>query len=97
MLPLVKTENSITLALVSPDSYKVQNEIARLLKNLTVIRRVISREDFHRTFDNIVQFQVNKSAKAEGAISDEDLQVKDDVFGEDIADTDQGDELMVGG
>jgi type IV pilus assembly protein PilB len=97
MLPLVKTENSITLALVSPDSYKVQNEIARLLKNLTVVRRVISHEDFHRIFDNIVQFQVNKSAKAEGAISDEDLQVKDDVFGEDIADTDQGDELMVGG
>lgn len=97
MLPLVKTENSITIALVSPDSYKVQNEIARLLKNLTVVRRVISREDFHRTFDNIVQFQVNKSAKADGAISDEDLQVKDDVFGEDIADTDQGDELMVGG
>lgn len=97
MLPLVKTENSITLALVSPDSYKVQNEIARLLKNITIVRRVISREDFHRTFDNIVQFQVNKSAKAEGAISDEDLQVKDDVFGEDITGADDGDELMVGG
>jgi type IV pilus assembly protein PilB len=97
MLPLVKTENSITLALVSPDSYKVQNEISRLLKNLTVVKRVIAREDFHRTFDNIVQFQVNKSAKSEGAISDEDLQVKDDVFGEDISGADDGDELMVGG
>ncbi|PZO42634.1 MAG: general secretion pathway protein GspE [Pseudanabaena frigida] len=97
MLPLVKTENSITLAVVSPDSYKVQNEIARLLKNITVVKRVIAREDFHRTFDNIVQFQINKSSKAEGAISDEDLQVKDDVFGEDMADADQGDELMVGG
>ncbi|WP_271255066.1 GspE/PulE family protein [Pseudanabaena sp. Chao 1811] len=97
ILPLIKTENSITIAVVSPDSYKVQNEIARLLKNITVIKRVIAREDFHRTFDNIVQFQINKSSKAEGAISDEDLQVKDDVFGEDIADTDQGDELMVGG
>jgi type IV pilus assembly protein PilB len=97
MLPLVKTENSITLALVSPDSYKVQNEIARLLKNLTIIKRVISREDFHRTFDNIVQFQVNKSAKGEGAISDEDLQIKDDVFNEDISGADDGDELMVGG
>jgi len=97
MLPLAKTENSITIAVVAPDSYKVQNEIARLLKNITIIRRVISREDFHRTFDNIVQFQVNKSSKGEGAISDEDLQVKDDVFGDDIAETDQGDELMVGG
>ncbi|MFN6068284.1 MAG: type II/IV secretion system protein, partial [Pseudanabaena sp.] len=97
MLPLVKTENSITLAVVAPDSYKVQNEIARLLKNITVVRRVIAREDFHRVFDNIVQFQVNKSAKAEGSISDEDLQVKDDVFGEDISQSDEGDELMVGG
>jgi type IV pilus assembly protein PilB len=97
MLPLVKTENSITLAVVSPDSYKVQNEIARLLKNITIVRRVISREDFHRTFDNIVQFQINKSSKSEGAISDEDLQVKDDVFADDMSDADQGDELMVGG
>ncbi len=97
MLPLAKSENSITIAVVSPDSYKVQNEIARLLKNITIIRRVIAREDFHRTFDNIVQFQINKSSKAEGAISDEDLQVKDDVFNEDITGADEGDELMVGG
>jgi type IV pilus assembly protein PilB len=97
MLPIAKTENSITLAVVSPDSYKVQNEIARLLKNITIIRRVIAREDFHHTFDSIVQFQVSKSSKGEGAISDEDLQVKDDVFAEDMSDADQGDELMVGG
>ena len=97
ILPLVKTDSSITLAVVSPDSYKVQNEIARLLKNTTIVRRVISREDFHRTFDNIVQFQINKSSKSEGAISDEDLQVKDDVFADDMSDADQGDELMVGG
>ncbi|MBD2178357.1 type II/IV secretion system protein [Pseudanabaena sp. FACHB-1998] len=97
ILPLVKTENSVTLAVVSPDSFKVQNEITRLLKNITISRRVIAREDFHRVFDSIVQFQVNKSAKAEGAISDEDLQIKDDVFNEDITDADQGDELMVGG
>ena len=97
MLALFKTDNSITIAVVTPDSYKVQNELARLLKNITVIRRVITREDFHRTFDNIVQFQINKSSKAEGAISDEDLQVKDDVFSEDMSDATQGDELMVGG
>ena len=97
MLPLVKTENSITIALVAPDSFKTKNEISRLLKNLTVIKRVIAREDFHRTFDSIVQFQINKSSKADGAISDEDLQVKDDVCGEDITDGNQGDELMVGG
>ena len=97
MLALLKTDNSITIAVVTPDSYKVQNELARLLKNITVIRRVITREDFHRTFDNIVQFQINKSSKAEGAISDEDLQVKDDVFSEDMSDATQGDELMVGG
>ncbi|PZU93775.1 MAG: general secretion pathway protein GspE [Pseudanabaena sp.] len=97
MLPLAKTENSITVAVVSPDSYKVQNELSRLIKNSTVIRRTIAREDFHRIFDGIVQFQINKSSKAEGAISDEDLQVKDDVFSEDITDADQGDELMVGG
>jgi type IV pilus assembly protein PilB len=97
MLAIAKTENSITLAVVSPDSYKVQNEIARLLKNITIIRRVIAREDFHSTFDNIVQFQISKSSKGEGAISDEDLQVKDDVFNEDITGADQGDELMVGG
>jgi len=97
ILPLLKTENSLTIAVVSPDSYKVQNELTRLLKNITVIRRVIAREDFHRTFDGIVQFQINKSSKAEGAISDEDLQVKDDVFGEDITGADEGDELMVGG
>jgi len=97
MLPLVKTENSITIAVVAPDSYKVQNEIARVLKNITVSRRVISREDFHRVFDDIINFQVNKNSKGEGAIADEDLQVKDDVFSEDMADSDQGDELMVGG
>lgn len=97
LLPLVKTDNSITIAVVAPDSYKIQNEITRVLKNITVIKRVIAREDFHRIFDDIVQFQVNKSSKAEGAITDEDLQVKDDVFGEDIAGTDEGDELMVGG
>ena len=97
MLALLKTDNSITIAVVTPDSYKVQNELARLLKNITVIRRVITREDFHRTFDNIVQFQISKSSKAEGAISDEDLQVKDDVFSEDMSDATQGDELMVGG
>jgi type IV pilus assembly protein PilB len=97
MLAIAKSENSITLAVVSPDSYKVQNEIARLLKNITIIRRVIAREDFHSTFDNIVQFQISKSSKGEGAISDEDLQVKDDVFNEDITGADQGDELMVGG
>ncbi|MBD2188874.1 GspE/PulE family protein [Pseudanabaena mucicola] len=97
VLPLFKTENSITVAIVSPDSYKVQDELARLLKNVTLVRRVIAREDFHRIFDSIIQFQIDKSSKAEGAISDEDLQVKDDVFGEDIADGDQGDELMVGG
>ena len=97
ILPLIKTENSITLAVVSPDSYRVQDEITRLFKNITIIRRVITREDFHRTFDSIVQFQINKSSKAEGAISDEDLQVKDDVFADDMSDADQGDELMVGG
>ena len=97
ILPLAKTDTSVTLALVAPDSYKVQNEIARVLKNITIIRRVISREDFHRTFDSIVQFQVTKSSKAEGAISDEDLQVKDDVFSEDMSAADEGDELMVGG
>jgi len=97
MLPLVKTENSITIAVVAPDSYKVQNEITRVLKNITVSRRVISREDFHRVFDDIINFQVNKNSKGEGAIADEDLQVKDDVFSEDMADSDQGDELMVGG
>ncbi|MCY7332047.1 MAG: GspE/PulE family protein [Pseudanabaena sp. CAN_BIN31] len=97
MLAIAKSENSITLAVVSPDSYKVQNEIARLLKNITIIRRVIAREDFHSTFDHIVQFQISKSSKGEGAISDEDLQVKDDVFNEDITGADQGDELMVGG
>ena len=97
MLPLAKTENSITVAVVAPDIYKVQNELARLIKNMTVIRRTIAREDFHRVFDGIVQFQINKSSKGEGAISDEDLQIKDDVFSEDISDADQGDELMVGG
>jgi len=97
MLPLVKTENTITIAVVSPDSYKVQGEISRLIKNLTIVRRVITREDFQRVFDNIVQFQINKGAKAEGGISDEDLQVKDDVFGDDAAGADEGDELMVGG
>ncbi len=97
ILPLAKTDNSITLAIVAPDSYKVQNEIARVLKNITIVKRVIAREDFHRTFDNIVQFQINKSSKGEGAISDEDLQIKDDVFVEDISDDDQGDELIVGG
>jgi type IV pilus assembly protein PilB len=97
ILPLAKTDTTITIALVAPDSYKVQNEIARVLKNITVIKRVISREDFHRVFDNIVQFQVTKSSKAEGAISDEDLQVKDDVFSEDMSAADEGDELMVGG
>ncbi|MEI6330484.1 MAG: GspE/PulE family protein [Pseudanabaena sp.] len=97
MLPLVKTENTITIAVVTPDSYKVQAEISRLIKNLTVVRRVIAREDFHQVFDSIVQFQINKGAKGEGAISDEDLQVKDDVFGEDVAGADEGDELMVGG
>jgi len=97
VLPLFKTDNTLTVAIVTPDSYKVQDELARLLKNITLVRRVIAREDFHRIFDNIIQFQIDKSSKAEGAISDEDLQVKDDVFSEDIADGDQGDELMVGG
>lgn len=97
VLPLFKTDNTLTVAIVAPDSYKVQDELARLLKNVTLIRRVIAREDFHRIFDSIIQFQIDKSSKAEGAISDEDLQVKDDVFGEDISDGDQGDELMVGG
>jgi type IV pilus assembly protein PilB len=98
ILPLAKTDNTITLAIVAPDSYKVQNEIARILKNITIIRRVISREDFHRTFDSIVQFQVTKSSKGEGSISDEDLQVKDDVFSVDVSADDEGnEELMVGG
>jgi type IV pilus assembly protein PilB len=97
MLPLVKTENTITIAVVAPDSYKVQGEISRLIKNLTIVRRVIAREDFQRTFDNIVQFQINKGSKGEGAIADEDLQVKDDVFNDDVAGADEGDELMVGG
>lgn len=97
MLPLAKTENTITIAVVAPDSYKVQAEISRLIKNLTIVRRVIAREDFQRVFDNIVQFQVNKGAKGEGGISDEDLQVKDDVFSDDAAGADEGDELMVGG
>jgi type IV pilus assembly protein PilB len=97
MLPIAKTENTITIAVVSPDSYKVQAEISRLIKNLTIVRRVIAREDFQHVFDNIVQFQINKGAKAEGAISDEDLQVKDDVFSDDTAGADEGDELMVGG
>jgi type IV pilus assembly protein PilB len=97
MLPLAKTENTITIAVVAPDSYKVQAEISRLIKNLTIVRRVIAREDFQRVFDNIVQFQINKGAKGEGGISDEDLQVKDDVFSDDAAGADEGDELMVGG
>ena len=97
MLPLAKTENTITIAVVAPDSYKVQAEISRLIKNLTIVRRVIAREDFQRVFDNIVQFQINKGAKGEGGISDEDLQVKDDVFSDDTAGADEGDELMVGG
>jgi len=97
ILPLAKTDNSITIAVVSPDSFKVQSEITRLIKNMSVIRRVIAREDFHRTFDSIIQFQINKSSKAEGAIADEDLQVKDDVFGDDIAEDNKDDELMVGG
>jgi type IV pilus assembly protein PilB len=97
MLPLAKTENTITIAVVAPDSYKVQAEISRLIKNLTIVRRVIAREDFQRVFDNIVQFQINKGAKGEGGISDEDLQVKDDVFSDDTAGADECDELMVGG
>ena len=97
ILPLAKTDNSITIAVVSPDSFKVQSEITRLIKNMSVVRRVIAREDFHRTFDSIIQFQINKSSKAEGAIADEDLQVKDDVFGDDIAEDNKDDELMVGG
>jgi type IV pilus assembly protein PilB len=97
MLPLIKTENTITIAVVAPDSYKVQAEISRLIKNITIVRRVIAREDFHRVFDSIVQFQINKGAKGEGAIADEDLQVKDDVFNEDVAGADEGDELMIGG
>ncbi|CAN1213566.1 GspE/PulE family protein [Tumidithrix helvetica PCC 7403] len=99
MLPLVKTESTLTVAVVAPESYKVQSELARLAKTQTVSKRVIAKEDYQRLFDDILQFQVNKSAKAEGAISDEDLQVKDDVFGDDSL-TDAGDaddELSVGG
>jgi type IV pilus assembly protein PilB len=99
MLPLAKTESTLTVAVVSPGSYKVQGEIGRLAKGQSVAKRVIAKEDFQRIFDDILQFQVNKSAKAEGAISDEDLQVKDDVFGDDsLSDAgDADDELSVGG
>ncbi len=98
-LPISKTDAGVVVAIVSPDSYKVQNELVRVLKGTPFTRRVISREDYYRVFDEIIQLQVGKSAKAEGGISDEDLQVKDDAFGTDsLTEThDAGDDLVVGG
>ncbi len=99
ILPISKTDAGVVVAVVAPDSYKVQNELVRVLKGTPFIRRVISREDYYRVFDEIIQFQVGKSAKAEGGISDEDLQVKDDAFGTDsLTEThDAADDLVVGG
>ena len=98
-LPISKTDAGVVVAIVSPDSYKVQNELVRVLKGTPFTRRVISREDYYRVFDEIIQLQVGKSAKAEGGISDEDLQVKDDAFGTDsLTEThDASDDLVVGG
>ncbi|MEI6427873.1 MAG: GspE/PulE family protein [Pseudanabaena sp. ELA607] len=98
-LPIVKNDTGVVVAVVSPDSYKVQNELVRVLKGTPFTRRVISREDYYRVFDEIIQFQVGKSAKADGGITDEDLQVKDDAFGTDsLTEThDASDDLVVGG
>ncbi|NJK35163.1 MAG: type II/IV secretion system protein [Oscillatoriales cyanobacterium SM2_2_1] len=99
MLPIAKTDTSAVVAMVVPDSFKAQDELSRQLKGLTVIRRVISREDFQDTIDRIVQFQLNKSSKGENEISDSELQITDDALGDKLEEgqSDGTEDLVLGG
>lgn len=97
LLPLVKTDSTLIVGMVHPDSLKAQDEIARLLNkhNLSLQKRVMSKQDYEQTLDAIIDFQVTKSAKGEGAIDEESLKIQEDIFGDDeLGDVqDEGDDL----
>jgi type IV pilus assembly protein PilB len=99
MLPITKTDTSVLVAMVVPDNFKAQDELNRQLKGMTIVRRVISREDFLDTIDKIVQFQLNKSSKGENEISDSELQIADDALGEKLEEgvADGTEDLVLGG
>lgn len=90
LLPLVKTESSVLIGMSNPTNFKALDELNRVLRaqNLTLQRRVISKLDYENIFDQLIEYQVNRSAK-DGGIDDELLRVQDDIF--------DGDELSEGG
>ncbi len=91
LLPLARTENSVLIGMVNPDNFNVIDELTRTLRsqNLTLQRRVIAKVDFENIFDQLIEYQVNRSAKGDG-IDDELLKTDEAFFVTD-------DELSEGG
>ena len=91
LLPLARTENSVLIGMVNPDNFNALEELNRTLRsqNLTLQRRVIAKADFENIFDQLIEYQVNRSAKGDG-IDDELLKTDEAFFAAD-------DELSEGG
>ncbi len=94
VLPFGKDEESVYVAMVSPNGIKVQDELSRLFRplNLTVKRRVISQEDFLTVFDQIIDLQVSKGKKGEDNVDEKDLEIQIFDDGDTIADVGDGDD-----
>jgi type IV pilus assembly protein PilB len=94
ILPLAKDDNSLSVAVVSPNSAKTIDELNKIRsreQNLTLKRRVISQEDFLTIFDQIIDLQVTKS-KTSDSVSEKDLEIADfDEDGAALADLDDAD------
>jgi type IV pilus assembly protein PilB len=93
VLPIAKDENSLSVALVSPNNSKAIDELTKIVRahNLALKRRVISQEDFLTVFDQIIDLQVTKS-KSNDSVSDKDLEIADfDEDGGTLVDIDDDD------
>jgi len=96
VLPLRKTDSILVVGMVDPNSYLALDEITTLAskQSLTVQRRVIAKQDFQQVIDRIRDAQTSKSkTEASAGLSEEALMVGDDVFGEDLTDAEQGEDL----
>ncbi|AFY70073.1 type II secretion system protein E [Thalassoporum mexicanum PCC 7367] len=95
VLPLVKKDNTLLVGMVSPDNFKAIDDLSMLLskQELTLQRRVITREDFNDLLEQIIEAQVNKSVKGE-SFDDEALRIDDDAFADEtLGEVDEGDDL----
>ncbi|MFN3926281.1 MAG: GspE/PulE family protein [Pseudanabaenaceae cyanobacterium] len=97
ILPLVKDDSGLTVAMVSPTNPKVMTIVDRLAASTTVHRRVIDRDDFNKVLDDVLNQQHRQAKEKKDGISDKDLQLSAEVFAgiEELGSIVETDELTV--